>query len=59
MDLLAGFKATIISGIFLTASLILLLTGRELPLDPAWFTVVISGLPFFTWRWAVWEAILP
>lgn len=45
MDLLAGFKMTIVSGVFLAASLILMLTGKELPVDPAWVTVVISGLP--------------
>ncbi|MDD3653601.1 MAG: cation-translocating P-type ATPase [Desulfotomaculaceae bacterium] len=45
MDFLAGIKMTIVSGVFLAASLILMLTGRELPVDPAWVTVVISGLP--------------
>lgn len=45
MDLLAGFKMTIVSGVFLAASLILMLTEKELPVDPAWVTVVISGLP--------------
>jgi P-type Cu+ transporter len=45
MDFLAGVKMTIVSGVFLAASLILMLTGTELPVDPAWITVVISGLP--------------
>jgi P-type Cu+ transporter len=45
MDFLAGIKMTIISGIFLAISLILMLTGRSMPVDPAWITVVISGLP--------------
>jgi copper-(or silver)-translocating P-type ATPase len=45
MDFLAGFKMTVISGVFLAASLILMLTGRSLPVDPAWATVAISGLP--------------
>ena len=45
MDFLAGLKMTIISGVFLAASLILMLTGTEPPVDPAWITVVISGLP--------------
>ncbi|AGL02323.1 heavy metal translocating P-type ATPase [Desulfoscipio gibsoniae] len=45
MDFLTGVKMTIVSGVFLTASLILMLTGTELPVDPAWITVVISGLP--------------
>ena len=45
MDFLAGLKMTIISGVFLAVSLILMLTGRVLPVDPAWVTIVISGLP--------------
>ncbi|SFG20942.1 copper-(or silver)-translocating P-type ATPase [Desulfotomaculum arcticum] len=45
MDFLAGLKMTIVSGVFLAASLILMLTGTEPPVDPAWITVVISGLP--------------
>jgi len=45
MNFLAGLKMTIISGVFLVASLILLLTGRNLSVDPAWVTIVISGLP--------------
>ena len=44
-DLFAGLKATIISGIFLLASLILMLTKTEVPFDPAWVTVVLSGYP--------------
>lgn len=44
-DLLAGFKMTVVSGLFLVISLILLLTGNEIPIDPAWITVIISGFP--------------
>jgi heavy metal translocating P-type ATPase len=42
-----GWKMTIVSGSFLAFSLVLLLTGQKLPLDPAWITVVISGFPLF------------
>ena len=44
-DSFAGPKWTIVSGVFLAASLILMLTGREVAVDPAWVTVVLSGYP--------------
>ena len=44
-DLFAGPKMTVVSGVFLALSLILLLTGMEFPVDPAWVTVVLSGYP--------------
>ena len=44
-DTFAGLKCTIVSGVFLVASLILMLTKTEVPFDPAWVTVVLSGYP--------------
>lgn len=44
-DFLAGLKMTIVSGVFLAISLVLMLTDIEFPIDPAWVTVIISGLP--------------
>ena len=44
-DLFAGLKATIISGLFLLASLILMLMKVRVPVDPAWVTVILSGYP--------------
>ncbi|SET84662.1 heavy metal translocating P-type ATPase [Lacrimispora sphenoides] len=44
-DLFAGLTMTIISGAFLVLSLILLLTGKEVPLNPAWITILLSGYP--------------
>lgn len=44
-DLFAGVKWTMISGGFLALSLILLLSGVEFPIDPAWATIVLSGYP--------------
>ncbi|MFT3983612.1 MAG: cation-translocating P-type ATPase [Lachnospiraceae bacterium] len=44
-DLFAGFKWTVISGVFLVFSLILLLTDNTLKIDPAWVTVLLSGYP--------------
>ncbi|MBR6593886.1 MAG: cation-translocating P-type ATPase [Clostridia bacterium] len=42
---LAGVPATLIGGVFLVLSLALPKLGTELPLDPAWLTVIISGVP--------------
>ena len=44
-DFLSGWKMTVVSGAFLAASLVLLLTGTKLVVDPAWVTVIISGYP--------------
>ncbi len=44
-DFLSGMKMTILSGIFLAISLILMITKTKLALDPAWMTVLISGIP--------------
>ncbi|MGL5271551.1 MAG: heavy metal translocating P-type ATPase [Selenomonadaceae bacterium] len=44
-DFLAGIKMTVVSGLFLAISLVLLLTGNRLLIDPAWGTVIISGVP--------------
>jgi len=44
-DLFSGLKLTIVGGIFLAASLVLMLTGTEIPVDPAWVTVLICGFP--------------
>lgn len=45
MDFLAGVKMSIVSGLFLAASLFLIVTDSTLLVDPAWMTVLISGLP--------------
>ena len=45
MGFLEGLKMTIVGGIFLLISLILLITNTTLPIDPAWVTIVICGLP--------------
>jgi len=44
-NLFAGLKMTILSGMFLAFSLVLLLTKTQFPIDPAWVTVVLSGYP--------------
>jgi len=44
-QLFSGLKMTIIGGVFLAASLILMLADINSPADPAWVTVVICGLP--------------
>lgn len=45
IDFLAGVPMTIIAGILLAISLVLMLTGIECPIDPAWITIIISGIP--------------
>ena len=44
-DSFSSLKWTIVSGVFLLASLILMLTHTSVPVDPAWVTVVLSGYP--------------
>ena len=53
--LLAGIPATLIGGVFLVLSFVLPRVGMELPVDPAWVTVVISGIPLL--YLAVWRVI--
>ena len=43
--LFSGLRMTIVAGVFLAISLYILLTGMQVPLDPAWVTIVISGFP--------------
>lgn len=44
-DFLAGLPMTIVGGIFLLMSFIFPRIGLVLPVDPAWATVIICGLP--------------
>ena len=44
---------TIVSGIFLVASLILMLMKIEVPVDPAWISIIISGIPLL--YLAIWR----
>ena len=44
-DFLAGLPMTVAGGIFLAISLILSGAGIDLPVDPAWITVFICGVP--------------
>ena len=47
IDFLFGLKMTIISGIFLLIAVIFMILGIDTPvyLNPAWGTVIISGIP--------------
>lgn len=42
---LMGVPMTILGGIFLAISLILMLMDKNILIDPAWITVIISGFP--------------
>lgn len=44
-DFLTGLPMTIVGGVFLAISLVLLLTDTKVLIDPAWITVLICGLP--------------
>ena len=44
-DFMAGMQMTIVSGLFLLVSLVLMLTGNKVSIDPAWVTIILSGFP--------------
>ncbi|MGI6006114.1 MAG: heavy metal translocating P-type ATPase [Ruminococcus sp.] len=54
-DFLAGLPMTIVAGIFLLMDLVPHLAGEFFPFDPAWVTVLISGIPLL--YLAVWRLI--
>lgn len=54
-DFLAGLPMTIVGGVFLVLSFVLPRIGIELPVDPAWVTVFISGIPLL--YLAIWRII--
>lgn len=54
-DLLAGVPMTVIGGVFLCFSFILPRIGINLSINPAWVTVIISGIPLL--YLAVWRMI--
>lgn len=54
-DFLAGVPMTIVGGVFLVASLILRLMKIEVPVDPAWVSVIICGVPLL--YLAIWRVI--
>ena len=54
-DILAGVPMTAVGVVFLVMSFVLPRIGVELPVDPAWVTVVISGIPLL--YLAVWRVI--
>ena len=52
-DFLSGVFMTIVGGVFLVASLSLMLIGIEMPVDPAWVSGIICGIPLLylsVWR---------
>ena len=54
-DFLAGLPMTLVGAVFLVLSFVLPRVGVELPVDPAWAMVVISGIPLL--YLAVWRTI--
>lgn len=54
-DFLAGVPMTIVSGVFLAISLVLMLTETPVAVDPAWASVLISGIPLV--YLALWRVV--
>lgn len=54
-ELLSSVPATLIGGVFLVLSFVLPRMGFELAFDPAWITVIISGIPLL--YLAIWRVI--
>lgn len=54
-DILAGIPATLVGGVFLLCSFFFPKLGVNLPIDPAWVTVCISGIPLL--YLAIWRTI--
>lgn len=54
-DFLAGLPMTAVGGAFLILSFVLTKIGIDMPVDPAWITVIISGVPLL--YLAVWRII--
>lgn len=54
-DFLAGLPMTIVGGAFLLCSFVLPRVGVGVPVDPAWATVVICGIPLL--YLAVWRIL--
>lgn len=53
--LLSGVPMTVVSGVFLLTSFMLPKTGVNLPIDPAWASIIISGIPLL--YLAIWRVI--
>lgn len=54
-DFLAGLSMTIVGGVFLIMSFVFLRAGIILPVNPAWITVAICGIPLL--YLAIWRII--
>lgn len=53
--LLSGIPMTVVSGVFLLMSFILPKFGVNLPINPAWVSIIISGIPLL--YLAIWRVI--
>ncbi len=53
--LLSGVPMTVVSGVFLFISFILPKIGANLPIEPAWVSIIISGIPLL--YLAIWRVI--
>lgn len=53
--LLSGVPMTVVGGVFLLLSFLLPKLGINLPIDPAWVSIIISGIPLL--YLAIWRMI--
>lgn len=54
-DFLTGIPATLVGGVFLVLSFVFPRVGVNILVDPAWITVIISGIPLL--YLAIWRII--
>lgn len=54
-DILAGLPMTLVGGVFLVMSFVFPRVGISFPVDPAWVTVVVCGIPLL--YLAIWRII--
>ncbi|MCD8313147.1 MAG: cation-translocating P-type ATPase [Bacteroidales bacterium] len=47
ISVLESLKLTVVGGVFLIASLVLLLCKVHVPVDPSWVCIAVSGIPLF------------
>jgi Cu+-exporting ATPase len=52
---LEGVPMTIVGGVFLIISLVLMIRQIEAPIDPAWVSIIISGIPLL--YLALWRVV--
>lgn len=50
-DFLAGVPMTIVGGVFIAASLVLMLMDISVPVDPAWGRLLLADCHYYIWQY--------